>query len=127
MNGWTVTLLLLLIAPVLEEFVLRAGLQSAFSRKDFAKTCTNVAVFDFSSAPVRITVVALLFSLAHLPRGLWLALGTFPVALFIGWWFERRHNWIECAAIHSAANAIWIFAVPNAGASTLLNKTFEGL
>ncbi len=122
MDSWSFNLVLLLVAPLLEEYVLRAGLQSAWIRQ-FAGQKTDRSLAGFNSASIRIFAVAALFSLAHCPRGIWLAIGTFPVALFIGWWFEHRQSWLECALLHSAANAFWLFAAPGLGVFQLLNQT----
>jgi cytochrome c553 len=87
---------LLILAPFLEEYVLRAGLHQAL--------LTHVR-----STYLRIILVASVFAAMHIFRGAWwLALALIPTGLAIGWLYERRRMWTHCALMHAALNLIWI-------------------
>jgi cytochrome c553 len=117
-NGhwWFTVILLVLIAPVLEEFVMRAGLHQAliFSRVrpvkgTMSQTFAGSLIASLVNKPwSRLGVVAVIFGLLHLSRSPWLALAVLPTGLFLGWIFERSRSWKRCALVHAGLNAIWI-------------------
>lgn len=97
-SGWT----WLLWAPLLEEIVFRAGLHRAWLRRPEAAS----SWLQISSVNLG---VALVFGLAHaLWRSGWIGLATVPVALGIGWVFEKTGRVRDCVLIHAACNAIWL-------------------
>lgn len=89
---------LLLIAPVLEEFLVRAGLQEWLGRR--------------RAAPL---LAALAFAALHLPQGWMAAAWTLPMGIVLGWLYARRRRWQECALAHAVCNGLalawcgWIF------------------
>jgi uncharacterized protein len=96
-NGitWQQGVLLLLIAPVFEEYVLRAGLHRQMSGL-------------ISSKWLRLGLVAIVFGAIHLPRGLAICLAVLPTGLLLGWLYEKSLSWRQCAIVHSALNGIWL-------------------
>ena len=91
-------LVLLLLAPLLEEAVFRAGLQEGLLRR-------------WAEAPALWAnlATAAAFGLAHvLVRGdanaAWVALP----ALLIGLVYQRRHRLRESVALHAVMNAAWL-------------------
>jgi uncharacterized protein len=96
-NGmtWQQAVLLLLIAPVFEEYVLRVGLHSRMSGLVKVKW-------------LRVGVVAMVFGAVHLPRGLVMGLAVIPAGLLLGWIYERSMSWRHCAVMHSALNGLWL-------------------
>jgi hypothetical protein len=117
-NGqWWLTLaFVILIAPVLEEFVMRAGLHQALIHghsQSGKGTSSQVGVgssiaFLLSHPWSRLGLVAALFGLLHWSRSPWLALAVIPAGLLIGWIFERSRSWKRCALVHAGLNATWI-------------------
>ncbi len=86
---------LLLIAPVTEELVFRAGLQEQLLRLG-------------CGAWLALTVTAAVFALLHgLTRSDPQALAVFGPALLIGWFYPRRHGLELCIALHGAMNLAW--------------------
>jgi membrane protease YdiL (CAAX protease family) len=98
----TRTLMLLVVAPVLEELVFRAGLHEALLRREAER-----------SPPAALTwpnlITALLFGAAHvaLRPGLAGALTVLP-AFAVGACYERRRRLLPCIALHAAFNALWL-------------------
>lgn len=91
----------LLWAPLLEETVFRAGLHRAWLRRAAVSNR-----FGISSANLG---VALVFATAHaLLRTGWMGLATLPVALAIGWVFERTGRLRDCVLLHAGCNAVWL-------------------
>lgn len=95
--GW------LLLAPLMEELVFRGGLHSALLRGPRTSLLNGAGRVNL--------VVAAAFGLAHaLTRSVVLGLATLPMALLVGWVFERTGRVRHCVLIHAACNAVW-FAV----------------
>ena len=112
-NGhrWQPVLLMTLVAPVLEEFVMRAGLHDAMLGRALAVR----AEYGAATAPMqmrgttwRLLTLSLVFGVLHLPRGLGLALAVVPAAMVIGWVYERTRSWKSCALLHATMNWAWL-------------------
>jgi uncharacterized protein len=88
-------ILLLFIAPVFEEFVVRAGIQAGLSAKKWG--LSN-----------RILLCALIFAAMHALRSWQLALAVLPVAVLLGYVYEKSGSWRICAVAHAVMNGIWI-------------------
>jgi membrane protease YdiL (CAAX protease family) len=99
---------LLVIAPVLEEIVFRAGLQEELLRNTRLRTAMD---------PVLANVLtALAFAAAHLAlRPSLLAGLTVLPALLIGVVYQRQRRVAPCVALHALCNATWLLwaGVPN--------------
>ena len=91
---------LLVIAPVLEEIVLRAGLQEALLRR-LASHGTAAAAANLACA--------IAFAAAHwmLRPGAFAALTLVP-ALWLGWVYQRNRCVAPCITHHAAMNALWL-------------------
>ena len=102
---------LLLIAPVAEEIVFRAGLQESLGRRLSAHA---------GAAPLANALTACAFAVAHLLTrpGLLAALTVLP-ALLVGRVYQVQRRLAPCIALHAVFNAIWWlgFAGPVAIAS----------
>lgn len=97
--GWA-PLLLLVIAPVLEEIVWRAGLQEALLTRT-----------TWSTASINLAVAAN-FALAHglrAPDSAWAWLTLLPAWLIGQAYLRWRRLW-PCIALHAAMNALWLAA-----------------
>ena len=95
--GW------LVLAPVLEEVVFRGGLHAALLRRKSRPLLAGAGRIN--------ALVAAAFGLAHaLTRSLVLGLAVLPMALVIGWVYERTGRVRHCVWIHAGCNAAW-FAV----------------
>ena len=92
---------LLLLAPVAEEVIFRAGLQETLLR--------HLGRRHAAGARVANVVTSLAFAAAHLPLrpGAMSALTVLP-ALLIGWVYQRQRRLLPCVALHSVFNAIWL-------------------
>ena len=89
-------LMLLVVAPLLEETVFRAGLQEALVRHLRAPLLANV-------------LTAAGFGLAHaLWRGEASGLLVAGPALVIGAVYARRRRLVPCIGLHAAMNAVWL-------------------
>jgi membrane protease YdiL (CAAX protease family) len=91
-------LLLLVIAPVLEEIVWRAGLQEAL----LARTALPADGINLA--------VAITFALAHglrTPDSAWAWLTLLP-AWGIGRVYQHRRRVLPCIVLHAAMNALWL-------------------
>jgi membrane protease YdiL (CAAX protease family) len=96
--GWQQLVLMLLIAPVLEEFFLRHGVQKALQ--------------DVRHSSIKaLCVPAAIFALMHLPRSLALAVCVLPLGLVAGALYQRLQSWRLCALLHSLANGLWLLFV----------------
>ena len=95
-NGGAALATLLILAPLTEEIVFRAGLQEALLRRP-------------GTAPYANGATALAFAAAHvaLRPGLWSGLTLLP-ALLIGALYGRRCRLGGCVALHAALNAAWL-------------------
>jgi membrane protease YdiL (CAAX protease family) len=88
--------MLLLIGPLAEEAVFRAGLQEALLRRGVIALSANL-------------LTALAFGLAHaVARGDIAALAVVAPALLIGASYGRWRQLRLCVALHAALNAAWI-------------------
>lgn len=88
---------LLVLAPLLEEAVFRAGLQEILLRRWHALPLLANAV------------TAAAFSLAHvIMRGDAAAFAMMLTALVIGVIYERTRSVMACAAVHAAMNGLWL-------------------
>jgi uncharacterized protein len=86
---------LVVAAPVLEEIVFRAGLQTQLMRR-----------FSMLSANV---LTALAFAVVHvMVRPSVLSVLTFFPALMVGTLFQRQRRLLPCIALHAAFNATWL-------------------
>lgn len=99
---------LLLLAPVAEEVLFRAGLQDALTRQLSGRI--RAAELAANGA------TALAFAAAHMLMhpGLRAGLTLLP-ALLIGWVYQQRRHLAPCIALHASFNAIWLMS---AGAFT---------
>ncbi|HUD32909.1 MAG TPA: JDVT-CTERM system glutamic-type intramembrane protease, partial [Variovorax sp.] len=90
-------LIVLLVAPLLEEAVFRAGLQEALLRRWQVRPClANV-------------VTACVFAVAHMiSRGDASAFSVALPALLIGEVYRRTGRLRWCMALHAAMNAVWL-------------------
>lgn len=97
------TVRLLLLAPLLEEIVLRAGLHEALLRRWPAHgRCTGHALAINAAT-------ACVFAAAHMVlRGGPLAALTAGPALLIGLVYQRWRRLIPCIALHALFNASWL-------------------
>ncbi len=91
-------LALLVLAPVLEETVFRAGLHEALLRR-----------WAHQPAVWANLATAAVFGLAHVlvraDAGAWVVAGP---ALLIGWTYQRTRRLRDCIALHAAMNAGWL-------------------
>ena len=96
---WT-ALLLLVIAPVLEEVVFRAGLQDWLLRQHIRPLISTVGS-------------AMAFALVHgLTRSWLLAAWVFVPALVLGAVYARKRRLGPVVVLHSAMNLVWLWAAP---------------
>jgi membrane protease YdiL (CAAX protease family) len=90
------TALLLVLAPLLEEVVFRAGLHENLLRR-------------LRSPLVANALTALAFALAHvLVRGEAAAFAVALPALLIGLVYQRWRKIWPCVLLHAAMNAVWL-------------------
>ena len=88
--------MLLGVAPLLEEVVFRAGLQEALERRLRAPWLANgltAAGFGIVHAVWRADAAGLLVALP---------------ALFVGAVYARHHRLAPCVLLHAAMNAAWL-------------------
>jgi membrane protease YdiL (CAAX protease family) len=86
----------LVLAPLAEEAVFRAGVQEALLRHRTAPWTANV-------------MTALMFGLAHAAlRGDWGGLAVAAPALLIGAMYGRWRRLRLCVGLHAAMNALWL-------------------
>lgn len=83
---------LLVLAPLLEEGVIRAGLQEWLMRRAWRPGWWTVLAS------------ATCFSALHLGRGPLTALAVFGPALALGLLYQYRRDWRLCAAAHAVMN-----------------------
>ena len=94
--GWLAWLQLLVLSPILEEIIFRAGLQETLLRRAWSPRASTV-------------VTALAFGAAHaLVAGQLQALLTVLPALLLGGLYARGRRLWPCVALHAAMNAIWL-------------------
>jgi membrane protease YdiL (CAAX protease family) len=91
---------LLLVAPLLEEVVLRAGLHDAWLQR--ARSPRD--------ARLGLLVTTLAFGVAHaLSRSAALGLAVMPAAAFIGWVYQQRRRLLDCIGLHAFLNLGWLW------------------
>lgn len=96
---WT-CLLLLVIAPALEEVVFRAGLQEWLLQQHIQPLITTV-------------LGAVAFALMHgLTRSWLLAAWVFVPALVLGALYARKRSLGPVVVLHSAMNLVWLWVGP---------------
>lgn len=89
---------LLLVAPLIEEALFRAGLHEALLRRAAPPALANVAT-------------ALAFGITHvLLRGDLAAFAVMLPALLIGAVYQRARRVRHCVLLHAAMNAAWLAA-----------------
>ncbi|MFP5390029.1 MAG: JDVT-CTERM system glutamic-type intramembrane protease MrtJ [Gammaproteobacteria bacterium] len=88
---------LLVLAPALEEWVLRAGLQHWWLRRGYG-------------AVNGVLLCAAVFCVLHAGAGWQRALLVGPPALVLGALYQRWRRWWLCAAVHCAMNAFALLA-----------------
>jgi membrane protease YdiL (CAAX protease family) len=95
-------LLLLVVAPLLEEIVFRAGVHEML--------CRRLGGWG-STLAVRTSnlLTALIFAAAHLAMHVELmaALTVLP-ALALGWIYQQQRRLAPCVAAHALLNAVWL-------------------
>ena len=91
---------LLLLAPLLEEWVIRAGLQEWLARR------TGTA-----APPLLLPLLlpAACFGLLHLGGGWSAAAATFWPGLALGLLYRRTRDWRACALVHALMNGCALF------------------
>jgi len=87
---------LLLLAPLLEEWIVRAGLHNWLLQR--------------TSAAPALLASATAFSALHLGSGLTAAALVFGPGLLFGLAYQRWRDWRLCALLHSLCNAFAICA-----------------
>ena len=94
---------LLLLAPLAEEVLFRAGLQDALSRLLSGRI--RAAELTANAA------TALVFAAAHmlLQPSLMAGLTLLP-ALLIGWVYQQQRQLAPCIALHASFNAMWLMS-----------------
>ena len=95
-----IVLRLLLLAPLLEEWIVRAGLQEWLLRR-----------YPGAGA-LALGVSAAAFSLLHLAAGPLAAAWVLLPGLALGWLYGRRRDWRLCALVHALFNC---FALSTCG------------
>lgn len=86
---------LLLLAPLLEEWVVRAGVQAWLIQRLPAQAAL---------APVALSAAA--FALLHLPSGPRAALLVLAPGLLLALLYQRTRDWRLCALLHCGLNAL---------------------
>jgi membrane protease YdiL (CAAX protease family) len=97
-TSWQTLVLLLVIAPVLEEFFLRHGVQKGLI--DLRLPFYGV-----------LLVPAVMFGLMHLHRSWALAVLVIPLGVISGVLYQRANSWRKCAVLHAAANGVWLLFI----------------
>lgn len=99
-HAWWTCLLLLVIAPVLEEVVFRAGLQDWLLRRRIQPLASTVAT-------------AMAFALMHgFTRSWLLAAWVLVPALVLGALYAHKRSLAPVVVLHSAMNLVWLWAGP---------------
>jgi membrane protease YdiL (CAAX protease family) len=94
---------LLLLAPVLEEWVIRAGLQEWLIRRRWPDKVGDGRVPGALSAAA---LSAAAFGLLHLGSGWHAALMVLPPGLMLALLYQRNRDWRLCALLHCGLNAL---------------------
>ena len=83
---------LLVLAPLLEEWIVRAGLQAWLHGRR-------------AGPALELLAPALVFCLLHAGSGWGAVAAVFGPALTLGWLYRRWRSWQLCAGVHSLMNA----------------------
>ena len=104
--GWSLLLLGVIVSPVLEEVVFRAGIQDGVA----ARWAGRFGVFTFANV-----ATALVFCLMHLWRHppAW-ALATLVPALVLGLAYERQRRLIAPIGLHAIYNLAYFVLLAGA-------------
>jgi membrane protease YdiL (CAAX protease family) len=94
---------LLLVAPLLEEWVVRAGLQEWLIRRRSAAT-PDATYLHPGAIPVVASAIA--FALLHLGSGWHAALAVLAPGLALALLYQWRRDWRLCALVHAGMNAV---------------------
>lgn len=115
-SSWSV-LLLLVVAPLIEEILFRRGLQEELLRSTrFAAFASRFGQAAHARACIVVTAAA--FAAAHLAVNPgWMAAGTLLPALAIGALYGRRRRLVPCVLLHAAFNFVWFVAFAQVPAS----------
>lgn len=92
-----VVLRLLLLAPLLEEWILRAGLQEWMLR--------HLSWPAMRTRILAVAIPAVVFSLLHIGAGITAAGAVFLPGLVLGMIYLRTRKWWICALMHLSFNA----------------------
>lgn len=103
--------ILLIAAPIIEEFVFRGNLQP-WTANWLGERLTDRLDGKLKAQLAAILVTSLVFAALH-----WLASGAgasgwvLLPSLALGWLQVKTHNWKLCALLHSGFNAVWCAAI----------------
>jgi membrane protease YdiL (CAAX protease family) len=101
---WHDALLLIVVAPLLEEIVFRGGIQEPLLRRLSPSHGAEPWVVN--------VVTAIAFAAAHILTHLsFVSVLTVLPALVIGWLYQRTRRLAPCVALHAFFNAVWLFGV----------------
>lgn len=104
---------LLLLAPLLEEWIVRAGLQEWLMRRSASPAVAGGAgtagglalqLSTLLSALLPVLIPAACFSLLHVGAGWGAAAAVFLPGLALGLLYRRWRDWRLCAAAHALCN-----------------------
>ena len=95
---------LLVLAPLLEEWIVRAGLQEWLMRRYCAAHGVPAAGTARAAAALAILAPAAAFSLLHAGAGWFAAAAVFPPGLALSLLYWRWRDWRLCAAAHALCN-----------------------
>lgn len=93
-------------APLAEELVFRAGLQSGLRRRLSSRLPDPVA------AALAVLLAALAFAAAHAAAGHLAGVWTLVPGLALGAVYERTGRLAPCVMLHAACNAFWLAIGP---------------
>jgi membrane protease YdiL (CAAX protease family) len=97
-------LLLIVLAPLLEEIVFRGGIQESLLRRLSPSRAAGSWVVNVATA--------IAFAAAHtLTQLSFVSVLTVLPALVIGWLYQRTRRLAPCVALHAFFNAVWLFGV----------------
>lgn len=96
---------LLVLSPLLEECVMRAGLQEWMIRRPSARAWAWTLRWPWAP-PVIVSTAA--FGLLHLGSGWQAAVAVLPPGLALALLYQRSRSWWGCALMHSGLNAFAI-------------------
>ncbi|WP_394779843.1 JDVT-CTERM system glutamic-type intramembrane protease [Undibacterium sp.] len=103
-----VLLRLLLVAPLLEEWIVRAGLQEWLRQWMVRRTSVlagKAGSADLQVHAVPVLVSAAAFSLLHIGSGFTSAVMVFVPGLALAGTYQATRDWRVCALVHGLFNA----------------------